>query len=219
MRHSLASTNMLILGGFVLFMALVILFAADTDSTGRATTATRVNITNATLTNCTVNAGVGLNTISVPCISTLIVRENVIDDIGMRAMYQYVPGDPDLWRVHNPNLPSYVVSDLQYMSRRVGYVLVMNQARTYQLSGLVPLSTDVPFVAGWNLIGYPSLQVRNVSVSFASINSSFTQAQTYNNSGGFYEIYDNPGGTMNYTVPGQGYWINGSVPDTWTVIT
>lgn len=215
MRHRLALGRIVLAGAFILFGVLALFMAMDPNVTGRATMGVAVNITDAAPANCSVTVGPGLNLVALPCITTAQLREGVINGSGIVAMYQYVPGAADPWRVHNPGLPGYVVSDLQHLSRRNGYVLLMDEERTFNFSGLRVFSTNVPVVAGWNLAGYPSVYVKNASDSFASINDSLTQAQTYNNSAGAYIIY--PGGGLEYTVPGQAYWINATQGDTWAV--
>lgn len=219
MRHSLETSQIVILGGFFLFLTLVLLFTLDTETTGRATTATRVNIINATEANCSFIAYAGRNTVSLPCISTAQLLISTINNSNVFAVYQYVPGSSDLWRVSTQHLPSYVVSDLQYLSRRAGYVLIANATVITNASGLVPVTTTVPIVAGWQLVGYPSISIGNASTEFSNINDSMTEARTYNNSAAVYESYLNStqGGTLNTTVPGEGYWINGTQSTTWVV--
>ena len=219
MRTTLRTTEMLVLAGLLFFLVLVTLFTLEPDPTGQATTRTTVNITDSTPANCSVIVGAGTNTVSWPCITTATSVTSIINDTSnVDSMYQYVPGSSDLWRVYTPNLPSWVVSDLQFLSRRAGYVLRMNATANFTFEGFIVTSTNIPIVTGWQLVGYPTDDIRNASDAFANINDSITEVRTYNNSLGIYESYLNPGGgTLNTTVPGEGYWINGTQADTWVV--
>ena len=207
----------LILGGAALFTMLLLLFAFGNDLSGRVTS--RVTIVNATPVNCTVTGVAGYNLISIPCITSADPRAAVIDDVDLLAIYQYVPTTSDKWRVHNPNLPSWVVSDLEFLSRRVGYVLILNQSRSYQTSGLSVASTDIPVIAGWTLVGYPSLNETDIVNATLVINDTVTVIRSYDTTAGVYRSYfpaTQTGDLVNLT-PGQGYWINGSASETWTV--
>jgi len=217
MNAIVRQSELLLLGGVLLFASLVVLLSIDTDISGKATAGTLANITNSSPRNCTLTVYSGLNTVSFPCILVGIDRSGVINDTGLWAMYQYIPGASDPWKVHNPNLPSYVVSDLQYLSRKTGYVMINNDSQNYIVGGYEILSTIIPLAAGWNLVGYPSFNIKNASDSFGQIDN-FTEARTYDNPGGTYLSYDNPaGGTLNYTSPGEGFWINATKGTTWTV--
>lgn len=218
MRHALNISHIVLLGGFSLFTLLFFFTAVEWQFTGHATAGSRVNITSSGPANCTVIAGSGLNTISFPCLSTSTLLGEVVNGSGIIAMYQYLPGESDQWAVFNPNLPSWVVSDLQYLSRRNGYLLLVNETKTMSIQGLSVFYTDIPLVQGWNLVGYPSLSVKNVSTSFSSISATLRQARTYNNTAGAYIIYNNPGGSLTTTDPGQAYWLNVSSATTWTVL-
>lgn len=217
MKHHLNSANLMILGMLFFATMLVFLFAVEPRFVGRAVTTT-VNITNSTPASCSVEVGAGFNMISFSCITTAQPIGGLVNGSGVVAIYQYVPGSGDLWRVHNPNLPEYVVSDLQFLSRRAGYVAVMSEPAIFSHEGAVPASTLIGLVPGWNLVGYPSLVGRNASVSFASINDSLTEARWYNNTLGAYLVYPDQGGeSLVVTVPGQGLWINTTQADTWVV--
>lgn len=217
MTHHQALSRTILLGAALLFCAITILMTIDTGPTGRATAGSRVNITNSIPVNCTVIAGAGYNTVSFPCLPTSIARDTIVNGSDLTAMYQYLPGEADAWKVYNPNLPSWVVSDLQTLTRRSGYVLILSAPRSFSISGLQVTSTEIPLVAGWNLVGYPSLTVRNASTAFSSIDN-FTQARTYDNAGVTYLIYNNPGGgTLTIAEPGQGYWFNATQATSWTV--
>jgi len=214
-RHA----GVILLGAAFLFAVLLLLFVLEPDGTGRATSATQVRIVNATAYNCTVAGVAGRNLVSFPCISSAEVRSTIVGDVGLWAMYQYTPSTADKWRVHNPNLPSWVVSDLQYLSRRAGYVLILNTSATYTANGSLASSTDVPILVGWSLVGYPSNSTVPIGAGLAGVNASLTEVRTYDPSAVGYRRYFAQSGTGNLTnlTPGVGYWMNGTAGVTWTV--
>jgi hypothetical protein len=218
-RHDHHAIGTAILGGFLLFAILAVLIILGPQDAGQATTGTRVFIINATPVNCTVVAEAGYNIISIPCISNAQPLASVISDTDLWAMYQYTPTTSDKWRVYNPNLPWWVVSDLSFLSRRVGYVLVLNASQNYTTSGLAIPSTDVPIIAGWSLAGYPSLNVTNITAALDGANDSLTEVRTYYPTSNGYRRYFVATQTGNLTnlTPGFGYWLNGTTSDTWTV--
>lgn len=207
-RHTIV-----LLGAFALFGLLTLLMGLEPQPTGYATSS--ANISAAIPAECTVAVQPGLNLVSFPCISTAVPREQVVNGSGIVAMYQYVPGAADPWRVHNPGLPAYVVSDLQHLSRRNGYILIMESEGTFHASGMRVASTDVPLAAGWTLAGYPSLEPENASSAFAGI--SVAQVLWYDPAVQDYVVIYGPGGTLQDVVPGNAYWINTAQAGTWRV--
>ncbi|MDD9954093.1 MAG: hypothetical protein OXR66_07200 [Candidatus Woesearchaeota archaeon] len=219
MRHHLARAQIILLGTFILFSTLYILFALESELAGQATTGTRVNITNSTPITCSVSVVPGRNTVSWPCISTTEPLSDVLNNSpAVDAMYQYVPGTSDVWRVHTETLPNWVVSDLSSLSRRVGYVLIANAAATFPVGGLNVSSTSVPFLAGWSLVGYPAFTTRSPATAFSSINLTLTEARTYD-SGFLSYINVTQSGTLTEVTTGRGYWLNSTTSGTWVVDT
>jgi hypothetical protein len=218
-EHKLAVAQSVILGGFLCFLCIVLLFALDLRFAGKAVdVGTTAYIINATSQTCNFTAKTGYNIVSVPCLSTATPIADVINPSSVVAIYQYVPNDPDSWRVYNPNLPSYVVSDLAYISRRPGYIALMRTPESRTINGIEPLYTTISLVPGWNLVGYPSHTTRNASDAFSLINASFTRAMTYDKPTEAFVQYDNPsGGTLRNVTPGSGYWINATANAMWTV--
>lgn len=217
-RHDLEVAQSVIVGGFILFLCIIAFFAADLAFTGHSVDmGSTAYIINASPTRCNFTAGAGYNIVSVPCIATASVEE-VVNPAAVEAIYQYVPGSADVWRVYNPNLPSYVVSDLSTMSRRVGYIAIMRSAFAREINGSSPQYTSIPLVVGWTLVSYPSQTPRNASDAFASLNNTLTRVVMYNKSSESYLMYDYPGGgTLDVVMPEYGYWINSTAAAVWTV--
>jgi hypothetical protein len=218
MKHHLAQSEHLIIGGSLLFLCLVALFVIDAEWGGKATTGnadSTVLIVPSAPRTCAVYAGAGYNLISVSCMNTSTLVTDLFENATVTAMYQYVPGDPDLWRVYNPNLPSYVVSDLQYMTRRVGYVAIMGATYNTTLEGTQASLSSIPLVSGWNLVGYPSNITRNATDAFSTMSVNATIILAYNKSTESFISY--PGGGLDTVTDTLGYWVNATGAGTWTV--
>lgn len=207
-EHRLEVAQLIIVSGFMLFLAMIAFFLLDVGYTGRSVDTTAY-ILNSTPASCNLTILQGYNLISIPCISTAeqigsVFGVNTKDNI----MYQYVPDNQDSWRVYNPNLPSYVYSDLQYVSRRAGYILIASQDYTATINGTRAMYTNIPLAKGWNLIGYPTKGINATGLVFMDVNASFNEIRTYNASSGTYLIYTNPGGNLDNMLPNYGYWVN-----------
>jgi hypothetical protein len=202
----------IIMATMLLFAMMGVLFLLQGDSSGKATTSTTARIVDSIPYNCSVLVDTGYNQISLPCI-TVATISTLTGNVSVEAVYQYVPGASDPWKVYNPNLPSYVTSDLSAVTRRNGYIVIMNGPANLSFNGLRVSSTDVPLVAGWNLVGYPSIYVRNASTTFSAING-FVEAVAYNKTP---ETFINYPGTLSFVEPGYGYWIYSNNGSAWTV--
>jgi hypothetical protein len=221
MKHHLRIARYTIIGGTVLFLMVALMFLQG-DFAGKATTGnmgSNVRIVNSTPVECTFYAEVGYNLVSVWCLHTAVPITDVIDNLTVQAMYQYVPGDVDGWRVYNPNLPSYVVSDLQYMTRRAGYVAIMDAPTNKTFQGLRAASTDIPLFGGWNLVGYPSNITRSSFDAFSSVNSSVDLVIAYNKTGEAFINYTVPDGSgdLQNIERRNGYWVNTTAATNWVV--
>jgi hypothetical protein len=182
----------------VLFFSILVVIFAGRDLSGRVTDTT-VLIVNSSPITCLFAAEAGYNIISIPCLSSTMPVENVTAGAQVTALYQYVPGNGDPWRVYNPNLPSYV------------YIAIMAAPASVPVEGLNASSTEVPLVVGWNLVGYPSFRIQNISSVIAPINSTITNITTYDAG-----VVSYPGGLLVFE-PYLGYWVNSSVVGTMTV--
>jgi hypothetical protein len=213
MKHALSIAQYIILSCFVLFIILLSL-SVQTPFAGRATSASTVNIIPSPPANCSFSPHEGYNIVALPCLIGASRVDNITNQTEVLAMYQYVPGDADLWRVYNPNLPSYVVSDLQFMTRRVGYITIMNASANKIIEG-GQVDTSISVVSGWNLVGYPSNATIGAGAGFSSISGQLTRATTYNKSTESFVHY--PGDGLIHLIPGEGYWLNMSSTTTWSV--
>ncbi len=80
-----------------------------------------VNIVVSINADCNFTLSNGLNLVSFFCISSLEARDDVIGSVSnLESIFEYQEGESDLWKTYNPNLPSFVVHDLDYINRMEG---------------------------------------------------------------------------------------------------
>ena len=179
----------------------------------------RVNITHPPPVNCSFTLYQGLNLVSFFCISTMHPTTDVVGSLlALEGVFEYQENNSDPWKTYNPNLPSFVIQDLAYMSRIEGYWIRMQSNENFLLEGGLNRPTNIYLTSGWNLAGYPTNETKGVNQSFSSISGNFTEVRTYNTSLGIFINYvPGVGGALNETQPYQGYWINATVNEVWVV--
>jgi hypothetical protein len=85
--------------------------------------------------------------------------------------------------------------------------------------GAVHESTDIALYEGWNLVGYPSLKLRNLNDALGGI--TWQAAQQYNafdlNDPWKHNSTNKPDrlNDLNEMQPGRGYWLYVTINDTW----
>jgi len=187
------------------------------DITGEVITT--VNVTQLRANYCNFTLQEGLNLISFFCIPNTINRNDVIINITrMVAIFEYREGETDAWKTYNPSLPSFVIQDLNYLSRTEGYWIDMNAQEQFLLEGGLRIPTSVPLVGGWNLAGYPTNVSESVLTSFDTIAGNFSEARAYNATLDIFLSYvPGVGGALTYTTANSGYWINATTTEIWVV--
>jgi hypothetical protein len=119
------------------------------------------------------------------------------------------------WNVYDPANPGF--SELMNMEAGRGYWIEMNESATLVISGSTP-SNSVSLINGWNLVGYNSLTSQPIANAVSSIEGKYVSIHVFED--GSWKVYDpaNPGiSDLTTMQPGYGYWINVSVPCTWTL--
>jgi len=212
---------------FLIIMAGLFSSYHNSDITGKVVsqiTSTRVNISSVKPFVCEIELKKGLNTMSFPCISSYTPRTEFFDNVengtnNTYAIYEYKGDSSDPWKVYNPNLPSYVVQDLNYLDRSKGYIIIMNKSDFLNYSGFLPDAPSVTTKNGWALVGYPSNKTKILPSGLTSINDSFLVIETYynNDSGknGYYSYYNDGSGNLTSLETYHGYWINSTASDNW----
>jgi len=172
--------------------------------------------------NCTVELQEGMNIVSFYCETGVgTINESFTnasnESLNYSYFFRYNPTDRnDSWDSYNPSLPDWVVQGFDRLNRKEGYYVYMNENGTYFREGLRFTTTSIKLYAGWNYVGYPSIETRNVTSALESIKNDFTRVVAYDEG---WLTYDNiTGGDLEYFVPGKGYWIN-VTKDVYWVLT
>jgi len=136
-------------------------------------------------------------------------------------VYAYDASDQaDPWKRYDPSVPAFA-NDLLTIDETKGLSIHVTEAVTWVVSNYELSSGTVPLQAGWNLVGYPSLEPRYVSDALASIEGLCTLVYTYDISDEAdpLKVYDpasSPGASdLTEMLPGRGYWIRVTEPCEW----
>jgi hypothetical protein len=166
--------------------------------------------------NCTVDLYEGVNMVSFYCEALdTPVNESLVNfnetSLDYYAIFRYDSNTAfDHWSSYKPGLPSWAKQDLNTISRRNGYAIIMNSEGTYYREGYAYLSTQIPLYAGWNFIGYPFDENETINNVLAQINGKYTRVEAYRTiegSGNWLLYLPGTGGTLTVMVPMEGYWI------------
>ena len=80
----------------------------------------------------------------------------------------------DPWRKYDPSAPPYA-NNLTQIDEKMGFWLNMAITDTLVITGTVPMTPPaISLCAGWNLVGYPTLQEQPVTDALKSIEGQYT---------------------------------------------
>ena len=173
--------------------------------------------------NCSAFFMDGWNLISIPCLADNTSTESVLYSIegNYSSIHTYDVNDySDHWKVYNPDLPSWVVNDLVQINEKQGYWINMKNQSSFYLNGTLIQPDDILLVRGWNLIGYPANDSKEITSALSTISGSYTLIWLYNATDNKYYYYNASAGngTLQEMIPYYGYWINMSKNDDLFVI-
>ena len=90
---------------------------------------------------------------------------------------------------------------------------------TLVINGTIPSNVLIDLKQGYNLIGYPSLEEKNISIITNNINNSLNNVLSYEN--GTWFSYspskNNELNELNIMKPGFGYWVNLKNNTVWSL--
>ncbi len=152
------------------------------------------------------------NLISIPCLAPNKSAENVLSSIAgnfssVHAYYAEDKADP--WKAYKPGLPEWVVHDLKHIDQKRGYWINMHNKSSFYVEGIIIQPDEISLKTGWNLIGYPANQSKNISGALEMINSSFEIIWSYDAAEEEYYYFNSSSndGTIEDMEPFRGYWI------------
>jgi uncharacterized protein (TIGR03790 family) len=159
--------------------------------------------------------GEGWNLISLPLEPADVNISEALKNIeGKYDMVRfYDPLDPgDSWKAFYTFKPS-AFNDLRRIDRRMGFWIHLTNATVLPVNGTLFLSTQISLLAGWNLIGYPSLTDRSVEEVFAGI--PLLRIEKFAQGADPYLLQ--PLDSNDFMSPGNGYWVMVATDCTLTV--
>ncbi len=162
--------------------------------------------------NCSVVFMEGWNLVSIPCLADNTSTEFVLSSIegNYSSIHTYNINDySDHWKAYNPNLPSWVINDLVQINEKKGYWINMKNQSSFYLNGTLMQPNMIPLAIGWNLIGYPTNNSKEITSALNPISGSYEIIWLYNATNGNYYYYNasSGNGTLNEMKIYYGYWI------------
>lgn len=131
-----------------------------------------------------------------------------LDFVSIVTYLAYDVDDP--WKRHDSFKP---YSDLEWVDHTMAIWVNVTSSDYLTMAGLVPKNTPIVLRPGWNLVGYPTFDERNVTTEFAGI--SYDRIESYEPTSPPYLLRRlSPTDDM---YSGAGYWIKVSSEQVWTV--
>ena len=196
--------------------------------TGAAIVSTRLRIISK-VENITCNYTLveGWNLISIPCQTANSSVDVVLANLSGSyvSIHEYNTTDTmDHWKSYKPGLPEWVIQDLSDIDIKKGYWIRMNKTATLYLEGNESLPLPINLLEGWNLVGYPNNDSKNISSALRDISSNLGSVHAYNATDTLdhWKAY-NPNidfslNDLKEIKAGWGYWFNMSSKDSWLVV-
>ena len=118
------------------------------------------------------------------------------------------PADP--WKSWSPTRDG----DLPNLDNTMGFWMEVSTNTVLTVIGDDPVSTPIQLQAGWNLVGYPSLQA-GYTVAQLKADTGATQVEGFNTGGPYYlrALSD-----ADVLTAGLGYWVYVPANTLWTVV-
>lgn len=181
------------------FLAVLVATVIFTTTTN----ATKISITLATPKS---DLAEGWNFVSFPVFFEKDTPSEVFKSLGsdLQIVWGYDPIEG--WKKYVPGGSSNTLGDIRPYR---GYWIRMNRPRTLTVEGNVPERMAIDLKTGYNLIGYPSLEVKKINDTIEPIKDKVDIIWYYNTSGDSWKKYV-PGSlfnTLQYFEPGKAYWI------------
>ncbi len=153
----------------------------------------------------------GPNLVSIPLIQSHEDTEAVFQTLEWDKAWTY-NSSTEKWEWLMKFKP--YLGRLKTVNHLMGLWVNVTQDSNMTVAGLVPLSTNVQLLAGWNLVGFPSFNTTN-TVGDLKSQTGATNVEGFDASSPPYFLK-----TLNNTdvlLAGQGYWIYVPVDVMWTI--
>jgi hypothetical protein len=163
----------------------------------------------------TISLRQGWNLLSTPLIPSDGIVDKVLENITGKWDYiqLYNSTDPDHWKTNLTYRPEQL-NDLSSLDYRMGFWINVTEPGVFlTLKGQIPKNTVIPLYAGWNLVGYPTLN-DTMTVGNALWGTGADRVQVFD-AADPYRLKDV---TSTYIMkPGEGYWVHVVADSVWVV--
>ena len=159
----------------------------------------------------------GWNLISLPLTPEDTDVLNVLSSVmgNWNSVWSYEGGN---WKRYDLTGPDFL-NDLTVVEPGKGYWIDMKSDDTLYVSGSEPTVKSIPLSAGWNLVGYNSLNSMPTTSAMNSVAGNWNSVWSYE--AGNWKRYDLTGpdflNDLTTMEPGKGYWIDMKSSDTWSL--
>ncbi len=155
----------------------------------------------------------GWNLISLPLVQSNTSILAVLDSIdGQWDVIKYYDASDasDPWKTYRVGSPT---NDLWNLDHTMSFWLHTTQNTTLTVYGQPPADTNILLRAGWNLVGYPTLN-DTVTIVDALAGTGYTRVEGFNASTPYLiEVLED-----NYIMkPGEGYWVYVPADTIWNI--
>jgi hypothetical protein len=168
------------------------------------------------LATFTVQLHEGWNLISFPLIVQNTSIESVLSSIAGNwdvAEYYSAIDTADHWKMYATFWPPSL-NDLWNLNNTMGFWLhITVPSATLVIHGIEPTSTSIPLYAGWNLVGYPTLNT-TTTVANALWGTGADRVEVCDSTDPYRTKEVGPTYVMK---PGEGYWVHVPADTTWLV--
>ncbi|MCK4266583.1 MAG: right-handed parallel beta-helix repeat-containing protein, partial [Thermoplasmata archaeon] len=158
----------------------------------------------------------GWNLISLPLIQADESIDQVLRSITGKWNYLQIyeafdHGDP--WKTNATFKPDQI-NDLKLLNHTIGFwINIIEPSATLTVTGAIPLTTNIPLYAGWNLVGYPSFNGSPISDALAG--TGYDKPVEGYNASAPYRITQLADSYL--MKPGEAYWVHVPADTIWTV--
>jgi hypothetical protein len=159
----------------------------------------------------------GWNLISLPLMPDDTDILGVMSSVegNWNSVWSYEGGN---WKRYDLTGPDFL-NDLTTIETGKGYWINMKSTDTLSVSGSEATIKSIPLSAGWNLVGYNSLNSASTTGAMNSVTGNWNSVWSYET--GNWKRYDlnGPDFLNDLTImgPGKGYWIDMKLSDTWSL--
>jgi hypothetical protein len=157
----------------------------------------------------------GWNLLSTPLIPEDEAIDKVLENITGKwdCIQLYNSTDTDHWKTNLTYRPEQL-NDLNSLDYKMGFWINITEPGVFlTLKGQIPDNTVIPLYAGWNLVGYPTLN-DTMTVGNALWGTGADRVEVFD-AADPYRLKDV---TSTYVMkPGEGYWIHVVADSTWTI--